>query len=339
MSGRDEDDSRRVGLSAVEASRAERNRIKRPPLRVVVWFSLTVAVALGLYFRYEANQLESQRQKVLSKQRAAEATFGERWYPIRDQVEGWTMELAKTAEPEVVDSQELSGFKFQELPGIYLRLRVDQASSAESVRKGALASLRDGFTACLMRAPEDPTKAGKACTHSKDCEQGQLCNEHLECARPGQPYNLRLAYKALFVLSPEWIREVQQAKNDLMLRALDLSFEDASQIEFPIAADLLTRAKFFLVVLDERPAPAAHDADAGPPPEDVEAADGKSYPARIGLYRLSDGKNLLRLRRDIKAELMGGQPVTDTGVAAARARQAHSCALAMDVRRTIGDLK
>jgi len=304
-----------------------------------MWFGITLAVAMALYFRYDSNQVESARTKILSKQRAAEATFGERWYPIRDQVEAWTVELGKSSEPDFVDATELASFKFQELPGIYLRLRVDQAETPESVRAGALKSLRDGFTACLMRAPADPTAVGKECTKSMECELGQICNEFYTCARPGQPYNLRLAYKALFVLTPEWVREVQLAKNDLMLRGLDLSFEDASKIEFPIAADLLTRAKFFLAVVDERPPPPPHEADAGPAPEDLDAIDGKTYPARIGLYRLSDGKQLFRLRRESKGELMGGGAISDPAVAAARARQAQSCALAIDVRRAVGDLK
>jgi hypothetical protein len=336
---REGDGERRKGLAAVEASRAERNRVQRPSLRVAIWFAITVAVAMVLYFRYDSGQVESQRSKLLSKQRAAEATFGERWYPIRDKVEAWAVELGAAQQPDLIEKEELASFKFQELPGMYLRARVDQVETPEAVRAGALKSLRDGFTACLMHAAPDPTAQGKECTKSMECEPGQICNEFLTCSRPGQPYNLRLAYKALFVLTPEWVREVQLAKNDLMLRGLDLSFEDASKIEFPIAADLLTRAKFFLAVIDERPAPPPHDADAGPAPEDLEAIDGKSYPARIGLWRFSDGKQLLRLRLDSKAELMGGSPISDPSVAAARARQARSCALAMDVRRAIGDLK
>lgn len=328
------------GLSAVEKSRSERNKIKRPPLKVIVWFAMTLVVALILYFRWESTQTESARSKLLSKQREAVALFGNQWFETRDALEAWTVELGGKPEVDYVDTAELANFDFRTMPGIYLRLRKDQAKDVASVREGAMGSLRDGFTSCLVynKADTSPT-SGKECVDSAECEPGQICNEFSFCAKPGQPYNLRLAYRAFGVLSPEWETEARTTTNSLTIRALDVAFEDAKRIDFPIAVDLLAKAKFFLVVIDERPPPvsaAKTEGDAGPPPDDVEAAAGVTYPSRVGLYRLSDKKLLMRITREAKAELLGGAPVGDPGVAAAIARQAQSCALANEVRKAAG---
>lgn len=330
------------GLSAVENSRAERNRIKRPPLKVIIWFTMTMAVALIFYFRWESNRNESSRQKLLTKQREAIALFGDQWSGVRENVEKWTIDLAGAPEVDLVEKEELASFDFRQMPGIYLRVRKDQAKDASGVRDAAMGSLRDGFTACLMHNKADPPMLGSECKQSADCELGQICNEYARCAKPGQPYNLRLAYKAFNVLSPEFEADIRAAQNNLDLRALDLAFEDAKRLDFPIAIDLLAKAKFFLLVVDERPAPPPPpktEGDAGPAPEDVEAAAGQTYPSRVALYRLSDGKMLFRLTRDPKVELQdmsGRRPTGDTGVAAAIQRQAQACALADEVKRAAG---
>lgn len=331
------------GLSAVEASREERNKVKRPPLKVVLWFIMTVAVALVLYFRWEANQVESARQKLLTKQREAVAVFGQQWLDIRGDVERWTAEIGGRAEPDLVDKDALAGFDFRNLSGIYLRVRKDQARDPETIKEAAMGSLRDGFSSCLMHNKADPPMVGKECKDSTECEVGQFCNEYARCAKPGQPYNLRLAYKAFTTLSPEFERDVRAAENNLSLRALDLAFEEAKRVDLPIAADLLAKAQFFLVVVDERPppvsAPSKEGEDAGPSPEDVDAARGVTYPSRVGLYRLSDKKLLLRVTRDPKVELKvmtGRMPSEDVSVAASIQRQAQSCALANEVKIAAG---
>jgi len=336
------------GMAAIEQSRAERNKLTRPPLRVAGWFLMTTAVALVLFLRHTSNELERKRQALMARQRAVEAELGPRWYPIRDGLSTWARDLATGPEGDVIDP-ELAAFPFREMPGLYLRLRADQAATPEGVRLAAGKSLRDGFTACLMRTPTENPLGGTECAKSIECATGQLCNEFNRCAKPGQPFNVRLAYKALFALTPEWVREVQDASNDLRLRGLEMSFEEANRLEFPIAIDLLTRAKFALLVVDERPAPPAAPAPqvapsasapvapAPPSQDDLDAVAGKTFPSRVGVVRISDGKLLLRLRRDVQGELIGGAPVGDVAVAAARARNAQSCALALEVRRALGD--
>jgi hypothetical protein len=234
------------GLSAVSASREDRNKIKRPPWRAVVFFMMTVLVAMVAYFKWDSNRNGALRAEILSKQRAVDSTLGAKWFPMRDQVEAWTMELAKAPTEDVVDREALATFKFQELPGLYLRVGADQAGDVKSLRAAVNTSLKDGFTSCLMRTPAEASTAGKECTSSKDCGTGEICNEYLHCAKPSQPYNLRLAYRALFVLDPEWVQEVTRADSNLMLRGFELALEEANYTEFPVAAEVLTLAKFFI---------------------------------------------------------------------------------------------
>lgn len=189
----------------------------------------------------------------MSKQRTVEAELGPRWYPLRDRLEKWSTEVAAAPGDEVVEKAELAAFDFRSRPGLYFRARVDEAKSAAGVREAAKRSLRDGLTSCLMRGAEASPVKGRECQKTRECERGEFCNELNHCGPPTQPYNLRAAYKTLQILSEEWIADVQETTNDLRLELLVRTFDDATVDDLPLAADLLTRAAYFLVVLDERP--------------------------------------------------------------------------------------
>jgi hypothetical protein len=109
---------------------------------------------------------------------------------------------------------------------------------------------------------------------------------------------------------------------------LTASFDDTVRDDFPLAAELLTRAQYFLLVLDETP-PGKGAPDAG--------ADAGPHASRVGVWRLGDGKLVVRLRREASGELLGAQPTVSQDVLDARQRQAQSCALALMVRQAMGD--
>lgn len=330
-----------LGLKAVEGAREARSKQFRPPLRVALWFGMIVAVATVLRWRCTLSEMDEQRAELMAKQRTVEAELGPKWYPLRDKLEGWTVELARAPGDEVALVDELKKLDIRSAPGLYLRARVDQATSPEKVREAAKRSLRDAFTSCLRREAEGSPVKGPECQRTRDCPQGEFCNELSHCGPPTQPYNLRSAYKTLGMLSPEWIADVQDTTNDLRLELLVRSFDDATRDDLPLAADVLTRARYFLVVLDERPPPrplSPEEVDAGAADaEDEDTLANAGHPSRVALWRLEDGKLLLRLRRTADAELIGGAPVGDAAIAAARKRQAQSCALALHVRRALGE--
>jgi hypothetical protein len=61
--------------------------------------------------------------------------------------------------------------------------------------------------------------------------------------------------------------------------------------------------------------------------------------ARVGVWELSTGKLLLRLRAEAAGEFvpMGEKVVRDRAIQAAQARQVNSCQLALAVRRALSD--
>ncbi|WP_234023757.1 hypothetical protein [Sorangium cellulosum] len=298
-----------------------------PPAKFWGYTAVVLAVSAILHWKWSQGQIESARQKLMARQRAVAVELGPRWFPMRERVEGWTLELSRSAGAELVDREALKAWDFRDLAGIYLRLRVDEATSVDALRKNAQQSLKDAFTSCLLRAPNPNPLAGAECKRTRDCPAGEHCNENERCSRPAQPFNLRVAYRTMQVLSDEWVRDTQDASSELRLRLLESSFDDTMRDDVPLAAELLTRAQYYLLVLDE---PAEGAAT-------TEALLATPHTARIGVWRLSDGKPILRIRREASGSLIGGTPTVESNVLEARQRQANSCALALAVREAMGD--
>lgn len=322
------------GLPAIQGARDARKKRKWPPGKVAFWFLLFVSVATVFYWYRRSANTEKDRQKLMADQRAVDGTVGKSWYPMRDSIEKLTMSAASLPTDDVADTKELETFPFRKKSGIFLRLRVDQAESAESIRKSSERSLHDGFTSCLMdtSGTADAMLAGAECKTARECGEGQICNELDHCSRPTQPFNLKTAYHSMRLLTPDWVREVQDG-DDLRLRALRTTFDDAIKTDIPIAMELVTSAKFFLLVLDERPAPPKTEpADAGVSEEDKELVAGKHYPSRVFVWRLEDEKLLLHIRRDETGDMLGAVPLADPKQQAAFLRQATGCKLANEVR-------
>lgn len=324
------------GLSSLEQSREQRGKLQWPSVRFWGYFGLLLAVSGIIYWKWSQGQLESLRQGLMARQRAVSVELGPRWFPMRDKIEGWTMGLAKDAGNDIVDKEALAKLDFRERAGIYLRMRVQDATSPQAIRMHAKESLRDAFTACVMRVSNPNPLAGKECKKTHECPPGEFCNEADHCSRPAQPFNLRVAYRTMHVLSEEWVREVQDAGTELRLRVLLGSFEDTVRDDIPLAAEFLTRAQYFLLVLDEVPpdAPPTVKGEGAPAVEELQAMP---HMARVAVWSLADGKTLLRVRSEASGQLLGADPDVGAEVMAARQRQANSCALALAVRQAMGD--
>jgi hypothetical protein len=104
-----------------------------------------------------------------------------------------------------------------------------------------------------------------------------------------------------------------------------------------IAAEILARSKYFTLVLDEEPPGGlpVELPDAGETPE--ERLQRVGHFARVGVWDLSTGKQLLRLRAEASGEFvpMGEKVVRDPMIQAAQARQVNSCQLALAVRSAL----
>lgn len=306
------------------------------PGRFWLWALTALAVWGVFYYKKTQGEIESAKAKLFARQRAIVAELGPRFEPLRDQVERWTMQAAGPYPGDSIDP-ELRGWDFRTLPGIYLRLRLADATAVARIRKVANDSLRDGFTACLFREKNPDPTAGPACKATHECPSGTFCNEQDHCVAAAQPYNLRAAYRGTRLLTDEWTLELREASDDMRMRLLGRQFEATVNDDIPLAIDLMTRAQFFLLVLDEDPE-GGMPSDAGA--VTAESVQSVPHPVRVALFTLKRPQNreLLRIRRTVDARLIPAGPggSADDEVSAAQQRQANGCALALEVRAAAG---
>lgn len=301
---------------------------------------LVLVVGGYLYFRHSQVELELQRGRVLSKQRAIASELGPRLLPLRDRIESAAQKLGVPQPPARFVAPGIDFRLLFGAPGLYFRAPASVTQGLETLRASARESLKDGFTACLLR--DERAKApgqGKACRESVECEPGELCSEYQACERPASPFNTRLLYRALSVLSESWTREVRDAKTDLSILAYERSLDSVTEVDIPVAIDVYQRSEYIVLVLDEMP-------EAGLPPRieaetketELERLARTPHWARVSIIALPDGKPLATLRARAEGALrdVGRRTVSSEKTEAARARQANSCALALDVRAQLG---
>lgn len=333
------------GLSSINQARAERRRaivFGRARFKgMAPQFWLWTAVILGgffvVYWRVVQGALESEKNKVMAKQRAIAQSLGPRIMPFRDKLETWVEELAGPWEGQFV-AEDAALPVLSKSAGVYLRIRLKQAKGDASIRKAAARSLRDGFTSCLFvdRASKDLAQ-GAACKTSGDCKPGELCNEWNVCKPPQRPFNLRLAYRALRVLSTDWTDELHQASSDLAVAAYDRDLDAVARTDVPVAIDMLQGAKFFTVVIDEEPKGGLPKEIDGVSESEEERLQRVPHMARVGIWNIATGKPVLRLRKEAAGKFVavGKAVVRDPANLAAQQRQANSCALALEVRHVL----
>jgi hypothetical protein len=304
------------------------------PAHFWLWAITVLGVGMIVYWRVAEGRLDSRKAQVMSKQRAIAKTIGPKILPFRDKIETWARELAGPY-PGDLAARDAELSVIEQSPGVYLRLRLGSARNPKDIRKAARASLHDGFTSCLFRKTKtgDPMK-GPPCKVTSECSPGLLCNEWSVCAEPPIPYNMRLAYRTLRVLSSEWTDELHQATSELAVNAYDRDLDSVTRYDVRIAADILARSRYFTLVLDEDPNGGLPQEipDAGETPE--ERVQRAPHPARVGIWELSSGKPLLRLRADAAGKFlpMGQRVIRDPVTLAAEQRQVNACQLALDVR-------
>jgi len=328
------------GLPSVSEARAERRRLQSLPPRIWLWAAVFIGAGIVIWWRMEQAQINEMRAELLARQRAVVAELGPRWLPLRDKLEAWTADCGEAAFTDVAPPEDLvKTWDFREMPGIYLRLAQSDSSEPKKIREAANKSLKDAFTACLLTAKNENSLSGAECKTTQDCPQGQTCNEFERCSVPSQPYNLRTAYKSLFVLSDAWVAQTQEVTNELTMRGVVGTFDAISDYDLPIAADLLTRSKYFLVVVDEQVTADEQSADAALPSvqqdQDDRSIPTADHPARVCLYRLEDDKLVFRVKR-MAAGTLRGPAMNNPESQIFLKRQANSCALALEVKQALG---
>ncbi|MGD0526247.1 MAG: hypothetical protein ABSE49_13935 [Polyangiaceae bacterium] len=263
-------------------------------------------------------ELEGDRQALLAKQRAVAVTLGPQWFPLRDKLEADVLGASKGWEGDLVDPQVRQA-AWRTQPGLYLRMRLVEAKDAASVRAVAADARKDAFAGCLLREPNERGVRG-------ELDGGAFAE---------QPWNLGQAYAATRILTDDWVNEVKSADEDLRLRIFSRQYDKAVTDEIPLAIEVVKRAQFFLLVLDEDSPDAVKPADGGPMTE--EALQLVPHPSRVHLFDLTSGKEILRLLRTGDAQVIqaGERIVADAETRDAMQRQANNCALARRVDEAI----
>ncbi len=316
-------------------------------------------------WRVSESELSEVKSEIMAQQRQIEKDLGTNLRPFLKKTDAWTAELAAATPLPEANAPALADVRTA--PGVYLRLPLSAASSPEAIRDAAGRSLHDGFTSCFFVGPERAQAAPlKACEETKDCAEGftctgrslceelcyrasdcaegLLCDESHHCSPPVEPYNMRLAYQAYRVLSPEWNDELQMAPDEITVRLFRNDLEKVSSTDVPIGIKLLSRAKYFTLILDEEPEggmPKPLPKFRSDSPEEPDDSRIQRVPhwARVGVWDLATGELLFRdrIRAEGKLLHMGARPVRDPHARAAQAALAHSCSLALEVRNRMGN--
>jgi hypothetical protein len=341
---RKRDDERVRGLPSLAEARAERSRaivagkvrLRSLPPQFWLWAGIIVLAIVIIYFKVEQGRLETRKSQVMAKLRAIGQTLGPKILPFRDKVEAWIQDLA-TRPPIDYIASDVSLTLLERSPAVYLRLRQPDAKGAPEIRKAALASLHDGFTSCFFRREKaiDPSQ-GPHCNSPADCQPGMLCNEYDVCTPPVDPYNMRLAYRSLRVLSDAWTDELHETSSELAITAYERDLERVTKEDVPVAAEILARARYFVGIVDEDPPEGLPpEVDGGEPA--MERLQRVAHFARIGVWELRTGTPLVRLRRKADAVVRpaGERVITDEVSRNAQQRQANNCALALELRTAL----
>ncbi|MBV9947080.1 MAG: hypothetical protein JOZ69_09550 [Myxococcales bacterium] len=274
------------------------------------------AVVLGLVAHkvVSERELRGERAALLAKERAVAATLGAEWFPLRDKLETTVLAAAREYAGDFVDPHARRR-EYRGQPGLYLRMRVADAKDIHRVRATAADARKDEFAACFLREPNERGLRG-------ELDGGAFAE---------QPWNLGRAYEATRILGDDWSQEVQAIDDDLRLRVFREQFEKAVRDDIPVAIDVVKRAQFFLLVLDEDVPEAFPLSDGGQMTEAV--LQLVAHPARVQLFELPGGREILRARRSVEARIIpaGERAVVDPEIRDAMQRQANNCLLATQI--------
>ena len=128
------------------------------------------------------------------------------------------------------------------------------------------------------------------------------------------------------------MREVRESPDTVRLRIFEDQYDKAEKNEIPKAIDIVTRAQFFLLVLDEDADAARQYAEDGGGIT-TEALQQVPHAARVHVLNLKTGEEMLRVRReaDGQVRMVSDGQLRDPEIRAALRRQVNNCALAQNV--------
>lgn len=270
-----DDDSTHEGPSDGALSRPVPPRRAAIPWGIVAGVGSVVSLAaLTYYYRYN-RELSGDRQKLLKERAALAAQIADDYGMVRGKVEPWTVQLAGAWASDFVhpDARLLS---WRERPALYLRVRQGDATSNDGVHAAVRTMPLDAVASCLLRS------------------------------KGAGPWSWGDTVVRAEMLGADFLRDVRDTGNDLRLRNLAYALEYYKTKDFPEARDALRYAEHVVIVVDEDPTGGVPTSSAafGPDATPGQKILGAPHPVRLAIRRISDGTELLRVRRTPEATLM-----------------------------------
>jgi hypothetical protein len=266
-------------------------------------------IALVYYYFY-AKDLTAERTRIAQERARLASEIADDYGRVRASIEQWTIAAANAPfAGDHVDPDAKSG-AFRERPSLYLRLRLVDARTVEEVHRLAKLSPIDGLASCLFRVKGNvgPWAYGDVVSRAE-------------------------------MLGSEYLKDVRETKNDLRLRNLAFALDQYKLKDYPDARDAVKLSEYAIIALDEDPATipqtsAAYGADATV----QEKIASVEHPIRVYIRRLSDGRELLRIRRVPEGTVIQvqGDPTAAAAGLEVRKSQILGCSMANDALELAG---
>jgi hypothetical protein len=267
-------------------------------------------IALFYYYNYRKD-LGGERARILKDRKALADDIASDYGSLRARIEQWTVDGATQPFAGDYVDPEAKNPAWRERPSIYLRLRAADATKLEAVHAGAKLTSLDGIPACLLRVKGSygPWAWGEIVARTE-------------------------------MLGADFQTDVRETNNDLKLRNLAYALDMYRQNDFPQARDGIRMAEYAIIAIDEDPSAVPVSLAYGEDASIAQRIHGVAHPIRLFLRRLSDGKELLRVRRTPDMQLVqvqGDNVVPAAGLEITRGK-ALDCALANDALTAAGFL-
>jgi len=296
-----------------QAGDSRKSRLKA--LFRLLSFVFVVGAAVGVvhFRRQRAEQLESLRGELLSRQArdASQLTHADRELPARV-----TAAIALHTSPSYPGDQlavdlhdEASLTAALAAPTLYLRGPLEALALPTRVNELAESSSKDAFLLCLLAPPEARTEKALRLKASAAYAQGpsMQATAHVERVAP--------LLLALHLLDQSWRERIQRAETSQAVRSIEKLFDAA-----PLPAAVRSaKARQLLLVLDDT------NTATGPTELDGERA----HSVRVVLVDLTNGDVRLRFRHDVDPSWLSD------GARAQYAAGVDGCALALDLRKFV----
>jgi len=311
---------REVGLKAVESAQLARGRAKLSIVSPVAWAvvvgSAVVALCIGSWVSHR--RVAAGKVQFLARREAATSDVQRRWAVIRESIENYTAQAAKTFDVDSIAPQARTA-DLRKKSAVYLRMRMNLGIDPSTIRAESTHSALDAFTACFFEA-----------RHPHRLSNPTPIDNGARVSKP-PPWNLQHVYRAARVVESAWEQEARAADSELRLRVFQHQYDQAERDDLPQLRDDYTHADIFVLVLDETPEAAPSQTVT------TEQLLASAHPVRVHVFDLATQRELIRIRRTVEGSTIpvAGAADHDPDTNAAVRRQVNNCELASEVIRSI----